>query len=126
MSPDERAFLKEELGLQPAPLLPASPTRLAVIILAMIVGLVAIACGISYLVASRTAARAALKIAPDLGRLESDFGMHHRSDGRSTVGWEFDYGPSELGPISLQLYVGLLGEIYQTQPPEAMDRVGSD
>jgi len=97
--------------------------RLAVIVLAVVSGLLAFACGTSYVVASRTASRAALRIAPDLGRLESNFGFHHRTAGGSTLGWEFAYGPSDQGPITLQLYVGLLGRLYQTEPPEALDLV---
>jgi hypothetical protein len=101
--------------------------RLTVIILAIIGGVLGLACGTSYVLASRTASRAALRIAPDLGPVESTFGFHYRgAEEGSTLGWEFSYGPSgETGPVTLELYVGLAGHLYQTHPPEALEQLKS-
>lgn len=99
--------------------------RLTALSLAVIGSALAFACGTSYLIASRTASKAAARIAPELGPVDSDFGFHYRGAGvGEKLGWEFSYGPSgEMGPVTLELYVGLGGRLYQTQPPEALDRL---
>lgn len=99
--------------------------RLTAIALVILGGVLGLACGTSYVLASRTASRAALRLAPDLGPVESDFGFHYRGTGEgSTLGWEFGYGPSgEMGPVTLELYVGLAGHLYQTHPPEALEQL---
>jgi hypothetical protein len=99
--------------------------RLTAITLAIIGGALGFACGTSYVLASRTASRAATRIAPDLGPVETDFGFHYHAAGEGEkLGWEFTYGPSgEMGPVTLELYIGLSGRLYQTQPPEALERM---
>jgi hypothetical protein len=99
--------------------------RLTAITLAIIGGALGLACGTSYLVASRTASKAAARIAPDLGPVDSDFGFHYHAAGEGEkLSWEFTYGPSgESGPVTLELYIGVGGRLYQTQPPEALDRL---
>ena len=101
--------------------------RLTAITLAIIGGALGLACGTSYVLASRAASQAAARIAPELGPVDADFGFHYRGAGEGEkLGWEFTYGPSgEMGPVTLELYVGLGGRLYQTQPPEALDRMKS-
>ena len=111
----------EQLILSSTP--PPGRMRLIVIAVAFIGALLACAFGVSYLAASRSASRAALQIAPDLGRLDSDFGLHHQDSGGSALDWQFDYGPSELGPLTLQLYVGWFGQLHRSIPPEALDSI---
>jgi hypothetical protein len=126
---DERAFLRESIDAPQELFLPPparlGKMRLIVIVLAVSGALFACGFGISYLAASRSASRAALRIAPDLGPVDSDFGFHPESTGGdSRLGWEFDYGPSgAMGPITLQFYMGFMGRIYRTEPPEAMERL---
>ncbi|HEY7026603.1 MAG TPA: hypothetical protein VH438_03305 [Gemmatimonadales bacterium] len=99
--------------------------RVTALSIAAISGALGLACGTSYVLASRTASKAAARIAPELGKVDSDFGFHYRGAGEGEkLGWEFTYGPSGLmGPVTLELYVGLGGGLYQTQPPEALDRL---
>jgi len=99
--------------------------RLTALSIAAIGGALAVACGTSYVIASRTASKAAARIAPELGKVDADFGFHYQGAGEGEkLGWEFTYGPSgEMGPVTLELYVGLGGQLYQTQPPEALDRL---
>jgi hypothetical protein len=99
--------------------------RVTALSIAALSGALGLACGTSYLVASRTASKAASRIAPELGKVDADFGFHYRGAGEGEkLGWEFTYGPSgEMGPVTLELYVGLGGKLYETQPPEAFDRL---
>lgn len=128
MSSDERAFVRSSIDAPQELILPPparfGAMRLIVIVLAVIGGLLTCGFGISYLAASRSASRAALRIAPDLGPVDSDFGFHPESTGESRLGWEFDYGPSGVtGPITLQFYMGFMGRIDRTEPPEALEQL---
>jgi hypothetical protein len=99
--------------------------RLTAITIAIIGGALGLACGTSYVLASRTASKAAARIAPDLGPVDADFGFHYHAAGEGDkLSWEFTYGTSgEMGPVTLELYIGLGGRLYQTQPPEALDQL---
>ena len=63
--------------------------RVTALSIAAIGGALGLACGGSYLLASRTASKAAARIAPDLGPVESDFGFHYHAAGEGEkLGWE--------------------------------------
>ena len=99
--------------------------RVTALSIAAIGGALGLACGTSYLLASRTASKAVARIAPDLGPVDSDFGFHYHAAGEGEkLSWEFTFGPSgAMGPVTLELYIGLGGRLYQTQPPEALDQL---
>jgi hypothetical protein len=99
--------------------------RVTALSIAAIGGALGLACGTSYVLASRTASKAAARIAPDLGPVDSDLGFHYHAAGEGEkLSWEFTYGPSgAMGPVTLELYIGVgVGCIRLNRPKPSNDQ----